>query len=170
MRSRKLWWLGVIVALGACAPQEQAPPVDIEAEAQAVRAVSQQWYEHVVNRDLESLVGLFADDAVFFDHGEEPKEGLAAIRADIEGGWAENPDFTVSWSTLSVDVSESGDLAWERGVWNYDADGPGAAEPTEGEYVTIYRKVDGAWKAVADIGVSTEPQGAATMTEPPVME
>lgn len=170
MKKRQQWLLGTLVVLGACAPQAQTPAVDLEAEAQAVRDVSQQWYEYVANRDIESLVNLFADDAVFFDQGEESKEGLAAIRADIENSWAENPDFTVSWSTLSVDVASSGDLAWERGAWNYDPDGAGEADETTGEYVTVYRKVDGAWKAVADIGVSTEPQPAEPMTEQPVME
>jgi uncharacterized protein (TIGR02246 family) len=145
--------------LAACAaPQDQTPVVDLEAEAQAVEAVSQQWLEHVTARDLEALTSLIADDAVFFDVGEPTKEGLAAIRADVESNWGENPDFTVTWSTTSVDVASSGDLAWERGSWEFDPDGAGEAEGDYGEYVTVYRKIDGAWKAVADIGHSTKPE------------
>jgi uncharacterized protein (TIGR02246 family) len=149
-------------SLVACtAQQEQAPAVDLEAEAQAIRDVSSAWLEHVTARDLEELTGLFAESAVFFDENEPATEGLAAIRADIESEWAENPDFTVTWSTISVDVADSGDMAWERGQWEFDPDGAGEAEGTYGEYVTVYRKMDGAWKAVADIGSVTKPEEEA---------
>lgn len=149
-------WLsaGLVVALAACAPPaDQAPAVDLAAEAAAVEAVSMQWLEAAQARDLDAATALFADDAVFFERGEGSTVGLAAIRADIEEGWAANPDFDLSWSTTSVNVASAGDMAWERGSWTYDPDGAGEAGSMTGEYVTIYKKVDGVWKVASDIGV-----------------
>jgi len=149
--------------LAACtAPADQTsqademPAVDLAAEAAAVEAVSMQWLEAAQARDLDAATALFADDAVFFDEGEGSHMGVSAIRADMEEDWADNPDATVSGSTGDVHVASSGDMAWERGSWTYDPDGAGDAEAMNGEYVTIYKKVDGVWKATADIGVTHE--------------
>ena len=157
LRNQTTWLSAVLVVAAACAaPAEQAPAVDLAAEAEAVETVSMQWLEATKARDLEAATNLFADDAVFFDQGEGSIVGLPAIRADIESSWAQNPDFTLSWSTTSVNVALSGDMAWERGSWTYDPDGAGEAGEMTGEYVTVYTKVDGDWKAVSDIGVTHE--------------
>jgi len=154
----------LVVALSACsAPADkadQAPAVDLAAEAAAVEAVSMQWLEATRARDVEAATALFASDAVFFDQTEGSTEGIEAIRADIESSWAQNPDFVLSWSTNAVQVSSAGDMAWERGSWTYDPDGEGEAAATNGEYVTIYKKVDGVWKVASDIGVTHEAEEA----------
>jgi len=158
------WWLGVAVfGLAACtAPADQTSQadqvaaVDLAAEAAAVEAVSMQWLEAAQARDVDAATALFADDAVVFEEGQGSIVGVPAIRADIEEDWADNPDATVSWSTDDVQVASSGDMAWERGSWTYDPDGAGEAEPMDGEYVTVYKKVNGVWKVATDIGVSHE--------------
>lgn len=167
-------WLsaGLVVALAACAaPADQAnqagqaAAVDLAAEAAAVEAVSMQWLEAAKARDLDAAAAVIADDAVFFDQGEGSIVGLPAIRADMENSWAENPDFTVTWTTNAVNVASSGDMAWERGSWTYDPDGAGDAEAMNGEYITVYKKVDGTWKAVADMGVTHETEGEGAEEE-----
>lgn len=162
VRTHKKWLsAGLVVALAACAaPADQAPAVDLAAEAAAVEAVSMQWMEAAQARDLDAATALFADDAVFFDQEEGSTVGLAAIRADMEESWAANPDFALSWSTNSVNVASAGDMAWERGSWTYDPDGMGEAASMTGEYVTIYKKVDGVWKVASDIGVEHEAEEA----------
>lgn len=150
----------LLVALAACAAPadqaEQAPAVDLAAEAAAVEAVSMLWLEAAQAHDVDAATSLFAEDAVFFDQEEGSIEGIEAIRADIESSWAENPDFILSWSTNAVQVSAAGDMAWERGSWTYDPDGAGEAGEMNGEYVTIYKKVDGTWMVASDIGVTHE--------------
>jgi ketosteroid isomerase-like protein len=116
-----------------------------------------QWLESARARDLDAVTALFADDAVFFDEGEGSIEGVPAIRADIESDWAEYPDAAITWSTNSVEVASSGDMAWERGTWTFDPDGAGEAGEMTGEYVTIYKKVGDTWKVASDFGVTNEP-------------
>lgn len=154
-------WLSaaVVVALAACAQpadQTQEPAVDLAAEAQAVEAVSMQWLDAAKAHDVDAATALIAQDAVFFDQGEGSVEGLPAIRTDMETNFAEYPEATIDWSTSSVQVASSGDMAWERGSWTFDPDGAGEAAEMTGEYVTVYKKVDGAWKVASDIGVTHE--------------
>ena len=171
IRTQSKWLSATIaVALTACAQpadQTQEPAVDLTAEAQAVEAVSMQWLEAAKAHDVDAATALFAEDAVFFDQGEGSVEGLPAIRAEMETEFAEYPEATIDWSTSSVQVASSGDMAWERGSWTFDPDGAGEAEPMTGEYVTVYEKVDGAWKVASDIGVTheAEEEGAEAAPE-----
>ncbi|MFQ5690993.1 MAG: YybH family protein [Gemmatimonadota bacterium] len=143
-----------VAALAACtAGGGGGPAVDVEAEAQAIRDISAHWLESVQARDLDAVAGVFATDAATIFDGDLV-EGLDAIRSETEEEWSENPDFTVSWTTMSVDVAGSGDLAYERGSFTFDPDGPGEAQEAHGEYVTVYKKIDGQWKVVVDAGTT----------------
>lgn len=142
---------------GETVGEETAQAETAVADEDAIRRISSNWLEHAQARRADSIAAYFAPDAVVLEQGEPPIEGVQAIRADIEEEWTENPDFTVDWSTTSVQVAASGDMAWERGAWTFDPDGPGKAPELQGEYITVYEKVDGEWKVAADIGVPTEP-------------
>ena len=52
-----------------------------------------------------------------------------------------------------IDVSASGDLAVEQGAWQAPGD--------NGRYMTLHKKVDGAWRVVADMSLSQAPNGGA---------
>jgi uncharacterized protein (TIGR02246 family) len=151
-------------ATAACAPsgggEEAPPPVDLAAEEQAVRDLSMQWMEAYRAQDGATFVNLFAPDGASFFDGKL-LEGREAILADMESNWSESPDFTIAWSTSSVEMAGSGDLAVERGVWEYDPDGPGEAEGVNGQYVTTWKKIDGQWQVIMDIGGVVNPEEAA---------
>ncbi|MGB5882227.1 MAG: nuclear transport factor 2 family protein [Thermoanaerobaculia bacterium] len=150
----------LILTVAACAPPEQAAPepepeVDIAAEQEAIRDLSMEWMEAANARDGATLDSLMAQNAVTIFDGEI-YEGQAAIAASREAEWAENPEFVVSWVTSAVEVAASGDLAYERGSWTSDPDGPGEAAEEHGEYVTVWNKIDGQWRAVVDAGTTLE--------------
>ena len=163
MRAHTSFLLLLAAVLVACQPpaeevtiEETTPVVDLAAEADAVEAVSMKWESAAQARDLDAVMAVFAKDAVTFPAEEAPREGTAAIRANIEEEWGEMPDFSVDWETTSVTIAEAGDMAWERGTWTFDPDGDGELDSLSGEYLTIYEKIDGEWKVVADMGVPTE--------------
>lgn len=162
MRTRTTPVLLVAAALVACQPpaeevvvEQTTPAVDLSAEAAAVEAVSMKWLEAARARDLDAVMTVFAENAVTYPDDQPPAIGLAAIRADIEEGWNATPDAAIEWETTSVHVADSGDMAWERGAWTFDPDGAGEDDAETGEYLTIYEKVDGTWKVVADMGSET---------------
>ncbi len=153
----------VLGVLAACQPpatdeaavQEAAPAVDLAAEAAAVESVSMKWLEAARARDLDAVMTVFADNAVTFPDDGAANEGPAAIRAAIQEQWTGAPDAAFQWTTKSVRVSADGDMAWERGAYTYDPDGEGKAGAETGEYITVYEKIGGEWKVVADMGSET---------------
>ena len=142
----------VIFFLGACAaPPAEEPGVDVAAEAQAIRDASSAWMVALQARDAATVDGFFAADvtAIF---NEEIHEGLAEVQAAREEEWASQPDSTITWTTTAVEVAASGDLACERGNWASDPDGAGEAPEEYGEYLTVWKKIDGEWKVLHDAG------------------
>jgi uncharacterized protein (TIGR02246 family) len=139
----------LIVTATACAPAAPpSPAVDLAAEEAAVRAVSANWLALEGKRDVAGIAALFADDGRLLRVGQDPVTGRAAIEASFTKDYAANPQQTVSWSTDRVLVSSSGDLAVEYGNYSVTGSGMDGAGSDRGNYVTVYQKSGGAWKAV----------------------
>lgn len=140
--------LMLALALAACGPK-----VDPAAEEAAVREVAARYLELARAGDAAGIGGLFLPDGTWYTPGFPPGVGPAGV----ESAWTElnafNPPADQDWRGERFDVAASGDLAVEHGSW-----GEGA---TAGRYVTVYRKQDGAWKILTDIGLSTAESGGA---------
>lgn len=150
----------VLAWLGACAAPEEpaAPPppaVDVAAEAEAIRARSAEWMALSQAKDATGIAtGIFAEDGVSLFDGDVWL-GRSAIEAGQAADYAESPNSTIQWTTTKVEVAASGELAYERGSSVSDPDGPGEAPERRGEYLTVWKKIDGVWRAVADAGTGT---------------
>ena len=71
----------------------------------------------------------------------------------------------MTWSPVHVDVSESGDLAYSFGNYEFRSVGkPGKPAVEHDKYTTIWKKQkDGRWKVVLDMGnTSPEPKDSAS--------
>jgi ketosteroid isomerase-like protein len=90
--------------------------------------------------------------------------GRAAIQAGLEDDFASSPETTVSWTSDAVNVAASGDMAYEIGTITRDPDGAGPQPAVNGAFVTVWRKIEGEWYAVADAGTEAAPPAAATPT------
>jgi uncharacterized protein (TIGR02246 family) len=143
-----------------------AQPVDIAAEAQAIRTLSQQWLAAHRRKDVNGVLANYADDAVAV-YGGTLLTGAAAIRKNLEDEFAkiarERPDYTPSWATTAVHVAPGGEMAYETGtyedLWNERRSREG------GHFVTVYRKVGGQWKVAHDMttpAATSRPAGAPT--------
>jgi uncharacterized protein (TIGR02246 family) len=136
------------------------PAVDVAAEAQAIRDASSAWLTAAQAHDAATIDGLFAADITTIFDGEI-NEGLEAVQASRADEWASQPDAIVTWTTTSVDVAASGDLAFERGHWTSDPDGAGEAPEEHGEYLTVWKKIDGQWKVLYDTGTAIKAEEEA---------
>ena len=157
MRSRALHQvLAVLLVAGmtACAPPPEPaepepaePAVDLAAEEQVIRDSSMQWLGAEKGHDLLTVMSFMdANVTVFFDG--KILDGRAAVEADTQARWDAFPDSAIDWTTSSVDIAASGDLAYERGSWT--------AGDLAGEFVCIWKKVDGEWKVVIDVAATTK--------------
>ena len=159
---------GVLVT--GCARKEEAPPpaaepaapaVDIAAEEQAIRNRSAEWMNFANAKDVASVVKVYSPDVITAYDGTVQR-GVAEVQAGAEKGNKENPDSVIAWSTTGVRVAASGDLAVETGNITLDVDGAaGKKPPTTGVFVTVWEKVDGAWRVMADAGTENEKKAEA---------
>ncbi|MGZ8469076.1 MAG: YybH family protein [Gemmatirosa sp.] len=148
---------------------QTAPAVDRAAEEQAIRALSQRWLAAQQKKDLDGVMAQFAPTAVAV-YGGRLMSGIDAIRQGHVDDFAryakERPDHVPSWQTTAVELSESGDLAYESGTtddrWN------AGKNREQGHYLTIWRKIDGQWKVVHDIATpAAAPAAAPTSVKKP---
>ena len=153
-------------AAGAGAPTD-ARPVDLAADEQAIRKGSQDWLAAYRRRDVDGVIANYADDAVAV-YGGKVLTGRAAIRKNLEDELArvdkERPGFTPSWETTAVHVAQSGDLAYETGtyedVWNE------GKSRERGQFLTVFRKVDGQWKVAQDMTAAEPTSSPARQPAP----
>ena len=158
-----------LVATG-CAKKEEPPPppaepaapvVDIAAEEQAIRNRSGEWMNFANAKDIPSVVSVFSPDVVTAYDGNV-RRGVGEVQAAAEKNLKDNPNSVVAWSTTGVRVAASGDLAVETGNITIDPDGAEGKKPaTNGVFVTVWEKVDGKWRVVADAGTENEKKAEA---------
>jgi uncharacterized protein (TIGR02246 family) len=147
--------LSVLIFLAACAsePQKPAPAPDTrKADEAAIRSASADWSKAAQAKDLDKIVGVYTDDAVYFVNNGALVKG----KDNIKMSWQPmlgSPGTTLSWTTSYIEVARSGDLAYEYGTYSLVTEAK-KGKPTEekGKYVTVWRKQpDGSWKVAADI-------------------
>ncbi len=153
MRFRTVVAPAVVSVLVAACAQSPAPSIDLADEAAAVDAVSRQWLEFARAKDAAGVAGLFASDGAIFWENQEPVVGPAAIETYLVRNFEEEPDAVPDFGSNRIEVAASGDLAVEFGTWR-----PSGAGTDYGKYITIYRKVDGVWKVIGDMSLSTKPE------------
>lgn len=151
-----------LLALGCAKQEAAAPAVDLAAEEQAIRDRSAEWMGYAQAKDVAAMVnGIYTADAITLFDGTI-RRGAAEIQAGAEKELVEAPDLQVSWTTTAVKVAASGDLAWETGDVSVDADGAGEGAAETGSFITVWTKVDGQWRAVADAGTMVAAPAAET--------
>jgi uncharacterized protein (TIGR02246 family) len=170
MRGRKMILAAAAcsgLAAGCAQKTPEAPAIDLVAEAQAIRDRSAAWLQMAAAKDVSGIVNsVYSASAVTLFDGEIRK-GSSEIQTGMEAEFARMPDATISWTTTDVQVAASGDLAYELGSFTMDPDGAGETPAAEGEFLTVWSKVDGSWRAVADAGTTRAAAEDAPAAAPP---
>lgn len=151
MRAR--WWIFALLAATGCS---STPRVDLDAEEKAIRELSARWNEAEAAKEIDTILTMYANDALELPSNTPPVKGATAIRAWYES-WLPSPDMDMSFQTEIVEVAASGDLAYERGTYSFTMNSPSGPLDDDGKYVTIWKKIDGQWKAFTDIANSNRP-------------
>jgi len=99
---------------------------------------------------LEGWLSYLAADATIFPPGQDPIQGLAAIRAHYQrSGFS---PAGLRWQPRGGECSADGGFCVTWGTWQRTS--PGQAQPSHtGSYLSVWRRQgDGSWKVLADIG------------------
>lgn len=147
--------LGVGLLVGCAAPQNgDGTEIDLAAEAEAISERSAEWLAWAQQKDFDAIAdNIYLPDAETMFDGTY-LVGRAAIRASRGKEKADDPDSLITWTTFRIEVAASGDMAFERGSWAFDPDGIGKAGESYGQYLTLWKKLDGVWHCAFDAGTT----------------
>ncbi len=124
-----------------------APTVDIEAETAAVRRRSEALVAAETAKDVEGSLAFLAKDAVAQPAGAPQLEGHHELRGMFEAVFASLAEFGAT--TTRLEVSASGDMAYEYGVNRIVVAGEDGNLLDMGKYLAVWKKVDGEWLVAA---------------------
>jgi uncharacterized protein (TIGR02246 family) len=130
--------------------------VDLQAEAETIRALDRQWQAAVDAKDVTAAAAVFAPDGIVM-----PANGPMIVgREGIEmwfSEWLVSPEVSNSFAPDVIEVAASGDLAHDRGSYRFVMDTPEGRIEDVGKYVVVWKKIDGEWLAALDISNSDLP-------------
>lgn len=153
--------VAAVGAFGACARQ-----ADVAAERQAIDAMNAKWLEAIAAKDVTTIVdSLYAEDAVFMPPNAPKAAGRAALRTQWEE-FLKAPNMKLTFGADTIEVAQSGDLAYDRGWYEFSMDSPSGPFQDRGKYVVVWRKVAGQWRAVIDMFNSDMPMPGAVAAPP----
>ena len=137
----------VAMALIAVVASASGPTaIDTAADEAALRAADQTFMRAYWKGDLESVVALYAEDAVLMPADAPEAKGRDAIRkyyaADIASVRPGEADVILE-STQGV----SGNLGWSSGRTKYTA---ANGETSAGKFLSVSRKINGKWLYIRD--------------------
>jgi uncharacterized protein (TIGR02246 family) len=139
-----------LVLLTFCSCSQQK--VDSKSEGEKVMQTSREWSQVASTADIEKTLSYWADDAVVMLAGQPILNGKKDIRKMVEESF-KTPGFKISWEPQSVQVSESGDMAYlveKESISMNDSSGKTMTLYSNG--VTVWKKqTDGSWKNVVDV-------------------
>ncbi|MBS0388774.1 MAG: nuclear transport factor 2 family protein [Proteobacteria bacterium] len=138
-----------LLLLAACAPR----PFDAAAEGRKLLQRDADWARAAADgKDIDRIVSYWADDAIVMEPGQEPVEGMAAIRAYVTTS-LHTPGFKIHWVSSDPVFSADGTLAYMRGRDEMTApNAHGALTTVQMRGVSIWRRdPDGVWRCVVDI-------------------
>jgi uncharacterized protein (TIGR02246 family) len=168
------WWLlivALLVSIAACEQQqaeetgttEETAAADPAAVEEHIRSAADQFEQAMLGGDAETLVSLYAPDAIVLPPGMPLAEGTDAIRSVWQQMFAAGPLTAVSLDPRTIVVSESGDMAYEVGTYSMTGTAPDGSSITDtGKYLTIHEPTEsGEWKIAVDTWSSDQMPGAA---------
>jgi ketosteroid isomerase-like protein len=154
--SEMLYCAGSIDELTAlfAATNEHAESIKtkIAAAVEDVAAIEQRyqaWMKAIRERDLDGILGIYADHATYMPPGSQKASGTDALRK-IWGGYLQREDF-VALYTPTIHVSDAGDMAYDIGHYKISMKKEGKPVSFEGKYVVVWQLIDAQWRAVLDM-------------------
>jgi uncharacterized protein (TIGR02246 family) len=156
----RLLLLSAAALLSASCEAKNEPANDVVANSvdhaatavddEAIRGQVARWLQLVQSKDAAGIAQLYAEDGAVMP----PNGPIGKGRAAIQQTWASmmsTPGFSLTFAPEQIVISASGDMALDRGTYRLTIAPSGNAQTDTGKYVVVWRKIDGEWKAAADI-------------------
>ena len=121
--------------------------VDVKAEKKVLAELIDVTFKAEDKKDLKTLLEFFADDVIVQGPGAPQFQGIKALKEFYEGYL--KTLVTIKGESTHIEVSSSGDMAWDAGFNKAEYKGPKGNFKDQGKYFASYKKVNGKWKCAA---------------------
>jgi ketosteroid isomerase-like protein len=147
----------VLLLLG-CDSTVKQPGSTRAADEAAVRQTDENWSKAAQSKKVDDWLAFYSDDAVLLPPNDKKASGKENNRQVI-GDLLALPGLALSWQPATVEVAQSGDLAYTQGTYQLTTtDAKGKPATDRGKTLEIWKKQrDGTWKCVADMWSSDLP-------------
>ena len=128
----------------SCQAYEEKPTVDIEADVEAIKSLSDEIMKAYNEGDLEALTAIVAEDVVFMPPGEPALIGKEAMR-----NWHDFDKISIDVNITVEEVQVLGDWAFMRDIWIGTVTQNESGEKFElnnKSLILLRRQPDGTWK------------------------
>src|SRR5262245_7097701 len=122
-------------------------PVDLKAEEETIRKLTDQCFSAERQRDLERSLSFLAPDVVLQLEGAPEMRGLEAARQLFQGFFA-TPFVDLIQGPRAVTVAQSADLAYDVGEWQIVLDSDEGKSELPAKSLIVWQKQSGEWKVV----------------------
>ena len=152
--------VAVLLAAALAAPLTQhasAQGASTAADEAAIAEFNRKYLKAINDGDIDTLAALTTDGHMMISSGGPPLTGKQAL-VDAMTRAFQTTDIDESWAPQETVVS--GDLAYQRGTFVVVAKpkAGGAESRVTGNFLRIYRKINGTWFMVRDSFNSQQPR------------
>ncbi|RZM29777.1 MAG: nuclear transport factor 2 family protein [Pedobacter sp.] len=119
------------------------------AEAKTIRAARLDSNACILKKDVAGVAKYWLSEFVQIAGDGSHTAGKAQIIKDWKYMFSKSSPVFERLPD-AIRISESGDLAWEQGTWNYKT------APYHGNYAAMWRKVNGSWFTQSELYVSLD--------------
>ena len=118
-------------------------------EEQSIRSVVASWIEATKRGDIESVLELMTEDALFLVSGQPPMD-KAAFEAASRSQASAKLQFDALSEIQEIQVEGAMAYAWSRLTVTVTPPGPTEPIKRAGHTLTIFKKVEGRWLLFRD--------------------
>ena len=124
--------------------------------------IDDTWAAAAAEGDLNAAMAYWTEDAVLYPEGHPPVYGRPAIREFMAAGRSA-PGRGMAWTPCCAGVSDNGSMAYTLGEGTATVvEDTGATREVSGRYVSIWRKVRGAWRCAVKCWNASPRENRAT--------
>src|SRR5712691_2166769 len=106
----------ILTSCGAGNQQPAQPPDNRAADESAIRSMDADWVKAAQAKDAQQTASYYADDGLLLAPGAPMATGKDAIQK-AWAGMIGTPGFALTFAPTKIEVSRSGDLAYEIGSY-----------------------------------------------------
>ena len=125
---------------------------DKDAARREILANDSTFIRGMLAKNVDTVMCCYDNDAVSL--GSKMVKGTSELRKSYTEGVKANAR-DINFQSSGVNFSDDGTMAWDYGTFSQTVDVKGKATKEAGNFLNVWKKVDGKWKIVAEISTPT---------------